>query len=107
MQCPPTKWTPDHQLSPPLTFNFKTITIDPRSRRSPGVQTSPTNIIFTKSQNQKTNITLGAAEALECTAGTNIGDKLANAFSSCFGSMAGMRSCVFAFVNIVTFYHHR
>merc|ERR1712088_35741 len=33
----------------------------------------------------------GAAEALECTAGTNIGDKLANAFSSCFGSMAGMR----------------
>merc|ERR1712211_49874 len=33
----------------------------------------------------------GAAAALECTAGTNIGDKLANAFSSCFGSMAGMR----------------
>merc|ERR1711988_1141114 len=33
----------------------------------------------------------GAAAALECTAGTNIGDKLANAFSSCFGSRAGMR----------------
>merc|ERR1711963_468947 len=36
----------------------------------------------------------GAAAALECTAGTNIGDKLANAFSSCFGSMAGMRKDV-------------
>ena len=37
LQCPPTKWTPDHRLSPPLIFNFKTIIIYPRSLRSSGV----------------------------------------------------------------------
>ena len=37
LQCPLTKWTPDHWLSPPLIFNFKTIIIYPRSLRSSGV----------------------------------------------------------------------
>merc|ERR1712013_243389 len=35
----------------------------------------------------------GAPAALECTAGTNIGDKLANAFSSCFGSPSNDEQC--------------
>jgi len=36
----------------------------------------------------------GAAAALECTAGTNLGDNLAAAFGSCFGDAATMRKVV-------------